>query len=154
MKAKSQEKHEQAGEETDQSRKQKNILIHGRQEDREEEGKKGKKAKAVEDRKERVVLQPVLQKLSGNQKKNQDQEEELGTCKGSAFEIKDDIAREQASKTELHGPWEKQLHFEKPPRRSYAALPPKSEHDHGADEDQVKEQNDVVDRIVDARHRQ
>ncbi len=56
-------------------------------------------------------MQPALQKLIGEQKKNQDQEEELGACEGSAFEIKDDIAREQASKTELHGPRERTAPF-------------------------------------------
>ena len=47
VKEKSQEKHEQTDKETGQSRKQKNLFIHGRQEDREEESKKGKKAEAV-----------------------------------------------------------------------------------------------------------
>ena len=101
-----------------------------------------------------MVLQPALQKFIGEQEKNQDQEEELGTCEGSAFEIKNDIAREQASKTELHSPWEVRFHFEKPPRWSYAALPPQGENNQGANEDQVKEQDDIVDRVVYARHRQ
>ena len=96
-----------------------------------------------------MILQPILQKFIGEQQKNQDQEEELGACAGSAFEIKDDITREESSETKLHRPWKVRFELLNPIGRSGAALPSQSEGDHNADNDQVKKQKDIIDQVVD-----
>jgi hypothetical protein len=136
-----------------ESRKQKDPGIDSGQDDRKKEGEKGEEAEAIKDGQQRLIFQPLLEKFISDPQENKDQKEKLCTRKRGAFEIEDNIAGEKTPEAKLHRPEKTGLKLLNPAGRGLSTMEPKRNDNHGSNDGQIEKQDDIVDDVVDARHR-